>query len=104
MTMKNVLTLFKTPNLVQAFSRLENIQQNEDQTFSPHDVFYDFINFLDTFFDDEPECFVSASCPCCDPDLNAYRLSKVIDGERYVIEVRKERYELDSDGSFKYEI
>lgn len=106
MTMKNVLTMFKTPNFVRAFSRLESVHQNEDQMFNPHIVVCDLYDFVEQFNEDvEHEFLVSVSCPCCDPDLNAYRVSKVINDERYVIEVRKERYEFsENDASVEYEI
>ena len=104
MTMKNVLTMLKTPDFVRNFARLESVHQNEDQMFYPADVVDDLYNFVATFYEDSEQAFlVSVSCPCCDPDLNAYRMSKVINDERYVIEVRKERYEFsENDASVEY--
>ena len=89
--MKNVLTMFKTPNFVKAFSDLESVHQNEDQMCEPYQIALGLLDFVTYFFEDiERDFFVSPS-PLSNTDTSVYRVSKVINDEEYVIEVRKQQ-------------
>lgn len=83
--MKNVLTLFKTPEFVRTFTRLESIHEKVKPEHSPAYVVNDLITFIEDFYDElfiedskDSETLTPNIHTSCDPDLNTYRLSKVV--------------------------
>lgn len=83
--MKNVLTLLKTPEFVREFSRLEKFEETNENPLIP------FHAFVCDFWESEDHGFnFETSCSNCEPDLNAFRIFKVVNNERFVLEIRKE--------------
>ncbi len=82
--MKNVLTLLKTPDFVRAFSRLEKFEETNENPLIP------FWAFVFYFYDEDDGFYFDTPCSNCEPDLNAFRIFKDVNNERFVIEIRKE--------------